>query len=145
MVYIFLALIPYVVFVLANRYASQRIDVAMVVAIVNIVATIVLVGLVAVKSGKPTAEHLNTHMMSYIAAAIGGLGIAAYSFFLAKAFAMTNVAIVLPLVLGGIIVLGSLAAYVVFREKINVLQLAGLVVVVIGMGIIVFAKLRPAV
>lgn len=142
MVYIFLALIPYVVFVLANRYASQRLDAGLVVAIVNIVAAVVLVGFVALKSGKPSAEHIQQHVGAYSVATIGGLGVALYSFFLAKAFASTNVAIVLPLVLGGIIVLGSLAAYVVFREKVSPLQLAGLLVVVLGMGMIVLAKLR---
>lgn len=142
MVYIFLALIPYVIFVLANRYASQRIDSGLVVAVINIVAAVVLTCLVALRPDKLSAEHISSHAPAYIAAAIGGLGVAFYSLFLSKAFAVTNVAIVLPLVLGGIIVLGSLAAFIVFREKVNLLQLLGLIVVVVGMGMIVLSKLR---
>jgi drug/metabolite transporter (DMT)-like permease len=140
MLYIVLALVSYTVFILANRFASQRIQSVLAVALINIMAAIIPVAIVIWKTSKHTIGPFSWTPI-WIAIA-GGLCVAIYSIFLSKAFATTNVAIVLPLVMGGIIALGSVSALVLFGEKISLLQLAGLTLVVIGMGLVVLAKLR---
>lgn len=70
-----------------------------------------------------------------------GVGIAAFTLAMAKVFSVgENLGFVTPLVYGGALVLVTITGAMVFRERVGMLQLCGLVLVVVGIACIVFAR-----
>lgn len=73
---------------------------------------------------------------------LAGMAIAGFGVFLMKAFAGGGVSYVIPMVYGGTIALASLVGWAAFRESIAPVQALGIVVVLCGLGLIVFAKMK---
>jgi uncharacterized membrane protein len=143
MIYAFLALIPYVIFILTNRYASQRIGPAAFVVIVNMLSVIAPTAIILASrvQGKQIVNSGN-HGRAYAMTILGGICIGIYGLFLSKAFATGNVAVVSPVFAGGSSVLSALGAYIVFGEKVNLAQFAGIVLIIAGIGVVVASKAR---
>lgn len=73
---------------------------------------------------------------------LAGVAIAIYSVLLVKAFAKGgNLAYVTPTVYGGAIIISSLIGWFVLRQTAQPLQIAGVIVVAVGIGLIVASKL----
>ncbi len=72
---------------------------------------------------------------------LAGVSIAAFSYLLIKIFEKGGLGYVIPLIYGGTIVLASLAGWLIFKEDVSVLQILGVAVVVIGIGLIVYSKI----
>ena len=73
---------------------------------------------------------------------LAGIAIAIFSILLIKVFEKGGLAYVIPLIYGGSIVLSALIGWLLFKETVNGLQLLGIVVTSIGIGLIVVSKLN---
>lgn len=72
-----------------------------------------------------------------------GVGIAAFTLAMARIFSLgEKLGFVTPLVYGGSLVLVTIAGTLMFRERIVVLQLCGLLLVVTGIACIAFSRLQ---
>ncbi len=72
-----------------------------------------------------------------------GVGIAAFTLAMARIFSLgENLGFVTPLVYGGSLVLVTIAGTMMFRERIALLQLCGLILVVTGIACIAFSRLQ---
>lgn len=73
---------------------------------------------------------------------LAGGAIAAFGYFLMKAFAGGGVSCVIPLVYGGTIALTALVGWLAFRESIAPVQGIGIVLILCGLGLVAFAKMK---
>ena len=140
MIYVLLALIPFTVFMLAARYANQRIDPVVSVLIVNLLSFLIPAIIAVITKTKLKIAHSPKDGIAV--AILAGAGISAYSYLMAKAMSTTNVAIVSPILWGGVIVTSTIGAAVLFHEKINTMQIVGLALVVVGIGLVIVSKAR---
>jgi drug/metabolite transporter (DMT)-like permease len=140
MVYIFLALITYSVAMLFATYANRHANVSWVALIVNTISiSVPLILLLAAREGSKASTK------NGIAAAVaGGVLISLFTLLLGKSYELNNVAVVGPIVFGGSIVLTSIASLFLFKEKIAPLQGLGLVFVVIGLGLVVYSRIKAS-
>jgi drug/metabolite transporter (DMT)-like permease len=138
MIYVFLALLTYSVAMMFATYANRHANVSWVSLIVNAISiSAPLILLLAAKEGDKVSTK-----SGILAAIAGGLLISVFTLLLGKSYELNNVAVVGPIVFGGSIVLTSVASYFIFKEKIVPLQAAGLLFVVIGLGLVVFSRMK---
>ncbi len=78
--------------------------------------------------------------MGIIYAVLGGLTVALFVMSLNKAFSVNKVAIVSPIVFGGAILLTTVASYFVFKEKVSLVQGIGLALLLVGLGLVIYAR-----
>ena len=72
---------------------------------------------------------------------LAGVAIATFSVIFVKLFAQGgNLAYVLPVIYGSVVVIGSVLGAVFLKEHISVLQLIGIVVTAAGVSLVVAAK-----
>lgn len=136
MIYIALATIFYSAFLIINTIAARVIDPVFAAAIVTGVSAIIPI-VVAVRAQSQTL----TPAQGVWAAVAAGFCIALYSIFLNRSFTTEKVGVVVPIVYGGSLVITTLLSLVVFRERIGTLQAIGLVVMMIGIGIVIYARI----
>ena len=71
-----------------------------------------------------------------------GVSIAIFSILLIKIFERGGLAYVVPLIYGGTVILAPLLGWLFFKEHISPLQLAGICVIAIGIGMVVVSQLQ---
>lgn len=89
------------------------------------------------------ARHTQGHTSKYgiVMDIVAGILIAVFSVILVKLFARGgNVAYVLPAVYGVVVVFGALLGHFVLKEQVSMLQLAGIVVTAVGVGMVVLSQ-----
>jgi uncharacterized membrane protein len=85
-----------------------------------------------------------TTISGIIFAALAGIAILLFSLLLARIFNKGgNLSYVIPLIYGGAIIISSLFGWLFLKDKISVLQGAGLCLIAIGVACVVMAKLKP--
>jgi drug/metabolite transporter (DMT)-like permease len=124
-----------------GAYASRNANTNLVSAIVNILASVVPV---AVIIGSFSAKWKASSTSGLIAAALGGILIALFTMALNKAYSQENIAIISPIVFGGAIALSTVLSYIIFKEKIVPLQAIGLFFVLVGLILVIAARLRTS-
>lgn len=72
---------------------------------------------------------------------VSGVLIGVFSLILIRIFSRGGLAYVMPAVYGGTIVLSVILARIFFKETVTGLQMAGIAVVALGIGMIVYAKM----
>ncbi|MCL2869456.1 hypothetical protein FWF48_01435 [Candidatus Saccharibacteria bacterium] len=78
---------------------------------------------------------------------LAGVIIAIFALILMRAFASNggdNVAFVLPLIYGIVVVLSAVAGVFLFKEHLSLLGIIGVIVTAAGIGLVVFAKMKTA-
>jgi len=139
MLYILIALLAYSSATLVLTFANRHASVSIVNLVVNSMSAIIPAILVASQwSGIKNSGS----RQGLVASVIAGVLISFFGLALGKAYATTNVAVVVPVVFGGSIVLSALGGVLFFKEKIEPLQLLGLCLVVIGLAVVVYARVR---
>jgi drug/metabolite transporter (DMT)-like permease len=139
MFYIIASCLLYTAAIILGAYASRNANTNLVSAIVNIIASVVPV---AVIIGGFSEKWKTSSTKGLMAAAVGGALIALFTMALNKAYSQENVAIISPIVFGGAIALSTALSYVIFKEKIVPLQAIGLLFVLVGLGLVIVARLR---
>jgi len=139
---IILATILYTLFDIFASKASNRIDANLSSIIFNGLGAILpLMIYVFYKFIKGT-KLIATTSSGIIYSIFAGIAIALFSILLIKIFEKGGLAYVVPLIYGGTIALASLTGWLIFKESVSSLQILGIAVVVIGIGLIVFAKMQ---
>jgi multidrug transporter EmrE-like cation transporter len=137
MVYIFLALVLYSTAITAAAYASRAANTSIVAALINIVSAIIPTIVAIPLLNK---ANIQNQKLGFLAALVAGILIALFSLALTKSYSQNKVAIVVPIVFGGSIVLSAILSYFLFKEKITLFQGVGLALLAIGLIIITYAR-----
>lgn len=139
-VLIILATILYTLFDIFASKASSGIDANLSSVIFNeLGATLPLVIYIFYKFSKGT-KLIATSSAGIIYSVLAGIAIALFSILLIKIFEKGGLAYVVPLIYGGTVALASLTEWLIFRESVSGLQILGIFVVIVGIGLIVFSK-----
>ena len=142
MIYIILATLFYSAALLLSAPANRLMDTNTVVAITNILATIIPVGIV-LPFLKISTLTQNKYGVLYSIAA--GVCIAFFGLALAKSFSINRVGIITPIVFGGTILITSVIGTIIFKEKISLIQMYGLGFVFLGIILVAYAQLTAEV
>ena len=137
MIYIFLATLFYSTAIFFLTYASRAANTILVTAVINIVSAILPVLAVIPFLNKVNFEE---QKMGLIAAVIGGVLIALFGIFLAKSYSLNKIAVVVPIVFGGSILISSILGSFIFKEKVTILEGVGLSILTVGLLIIIYAR-----
>lgn len=140
MFYILIALFAYSAATLVLTFANRHTSVSIVNLIVNGMSAVIPAILVATQWNNISKSAGSKQGL--IASVVAGILISFFGLALGKAYATTNVAIVVPVVFGGSIVLSAIGSAVFFKEKIEPIQLVGLCLVIIGLGLVVYSRAR---
>jgi multidrug transporter EmrE-like cation transporter len=140
MFYILIALFAYSAATLVLTFANRHTSVSIVNLIVNGMSAVIPAILVATQWNNISKSAGSKQGL--IASVVAGILISFFGLALGKAYATTNVAIVVPVVFGGSIVLSAIGSVVFFKEKIEPIQLIGLCLVVAGLGLVVYSRAR---
>lgn len=134
-----LATVFYSMFVIFAGLAGGKINSWLAVVMYNAIATIIPLGIYLFTSAKES----KTTLKGIIFAGLAGIGIMIFSVLLAKIFNRGgNLGFVIPTIYGSAIVLTTGFGWLFLKEKVTGLQTAGLILVVVGVAIIIFAKLK---
>src|SRR3989344_13895 len=138
---IILATILYTLFDIFASKASNRIDANLSSIIFNGLGAILpLMIYVFYKFIKGT-KLIATTSSGIIYSIFAGIAIALFSILLIKIFEKGGLAYVVPLIYGGTIALASLTGWLIFKKSVSGLQILGIAIVIIGIGLIVFSKM----
>ena len=118
-------------------FASRILNTTLVAAIVNIVSAI-LPALVVI----PVLNKVNIQdqKLALIAAIMGGILIALFGIALSKSYSLNKVAVVVPIVFGGSILISTILGSIIFKEKVGLIQGVGLSLLGVGLLIIIYAR-----
>lgn len=137
MIYILLAMILYTAAIMLGSQASRRLDPTLSAAIMNLVSTIIPLTLAfKLFNGK----LFTSGRTGLLFALSSGILIALFTIVLAKGYATSKVAVVTPIVFGGSIFLTAVLSSVFLKEKITLLQGMGLLFVLVGLSLVVYAR-----
>jgi len=136
---IIIATVCYALFDVFAARASKGIDANQSSVIFNGLGALIPLGILAVAKARgakavvPTGEGI-------LYSVLAGVAIAAFSVLLIKIFEKGGLSYVVPVIYGGAIVLTALTGWIAFKEQFSALQAVGVMVVVLGIGVIVYAK-----
>lgn len=134
-----LATVFYSMFVIFAGLAGGKINSWLAVVMYNAVATIIPLGIYLFTSSKES----KTTLRGIIYAGLAGVGVLFFSLLLARIFNKGgNLGFVIPTIYGSAIVLTTGFGWLFLKEKVTSLQTVGLALVVIGVAVIIFAKLK---
>lgn len=85
-------------------------------------------------------QTLTSSRFGVFAAVMCGVTVAVYVMAINKAYSTNKVAIVAPVILGGALLISTVASYFIFKEKISPFQAIGLALLFIGLGFVVYAR-----
>jgi len=119
-------------------FASRILNTTLVAAIVNIVSAI-LPALVVI----PVLNKVNIQdqKLALIAAIMGGILIALFGIALSKSYSLNKVAVVVPIVFGGSILISTILGSIIFKEKVGLIQGVGLSLLGAGLLVIIYSRL----
>ena len=134
-----LATIFYSMFVIFAGLSGGKINSWLAVVLYNVTGTLVPLVIYLFTSSKGN----KTTLRGIIYASFAGIGIMIFSIILAKIFHKGgNLGFVIPTIYGSAIVLTTGFGWLFLKEKVTSLQTVGLALVVIGVAVIIFAKLK---
>jgi multidrug transporter EmrE-like cation transporter len=137
MIWVILAMLLYASVMVVGAAGSRNAHAIVVATILGITSTIIPLILVIPDFHRKLGE---SNKFGMIMAAIEGVLVAFFSIALAKAFVSAKVGIVLPIVLGGAIFIATIASYFVYKEKVSLIQGAGLILLALGFIIVIYAR-----
>jgi drug/metabolite transporter (DMT)-like permease len=137
MVYIIAAAIFYTAALIAIAAASRKIDSALLNGVGNTLSAVIPLVLAVPFLNQ---KYITNNRLGLLYAIIAGIFISIFGIFLGKSYAVNKVAIVSPLVFGGAIFLTAIISAFLFKEKISVVQGAGLAFLFVGLSLVVYAR-----
>lgn len=137
MLYIFLALLLYTAAILFGAAAARSANTTVVTAVNNLVSAIIPI---AIAVPLIASKSLHNQKHGLILAGISGVFVSLFVLMLNKSFLFNKVAVVIPVVFGGMIFLTAILSAFIFKEKIGLTQGIGLIVLGIGLSIVIYAR-----
>lgn len=145
LILIILATIFYALFGIFTSRASGAIDANLSAVIFNGLGSVIpLLTYIFLKFIKGT-KLIAISVPGIIYSILAGVAIAIFSVLLVKIFEKGGLAYVMPLIYGGIVVLGSLSGWLIFKESVSFLQIIGIAVIIVGIIIVIISKLQTSV
>ena len=137
MIYLLFAVLLFTSITMLSAAASRKMDSNIFTLIVNIASVLLPAIIVAPYFGKKIVE---SNKSAIIMAVIAGLCVGAFAMTVNKSFTVNKVAIVTPVVFGGTILLTTILSYFIFKETIKGYEIVGLLLVLLGISFIVYAR-----
>lgn len=137
MLYIILATVFYSVALILGAAAARNANTALVTSIMNAVSALLPIALavpIVIKSG------ISNQKTGMLYALLAGILLAFFALALNKSYAENKVAIVAPIVFGGSIFLSTALSFLIFKERMSVIQSIGLAVLALGLFLIIYAR-----
>lgn len=139
MFYIISALVLYSLAIVFGASASRNANPTLTTGIMNSISAAIPFAILA-KNFKSSVEQ--SSKFGIIMALATGIFLALFSVALNRSYSTDKVAIISPVVFGGAIALSSIASFFIFKERITPLQSFGLILVLAGVSIIIYSKLK---
>lgn len=137
---LFLTTLFYSFFQIFVARTAGKIDATLPGVIGNLVAVVIpLAVFIYLKFGK-RAEMFPATTQGIVYSVLAGVAVAIYGILLVKSFERADIAVVIPVVFGGSIALSTLFSWLFLKEQISSIQLAGIIAVIIGVGLIALKK-----
>lgn len=137
MIYLILALLLFTALNLVSAAASRNANTNLVSLLTGIGSMVIPFIVVLPSLAKQSFQNQKAGL---IMALLTGLLVGLYALAVNKSFTQNKVAIIAPVVFGGAILLTSVMSYFIFKEKISQTEGIGLVLVLIGLAIIIYAR-----
>ena len=137
MIYLIIAAIIYTAATMFSTYASRHADTTLAGGLTNAVGALMPLTLVALEWAK---RPVHNEKAGILAAIGGGIAIGLFVIIFNKSLTVNKVAIVVPIIFGGSILLSTIAGYVIFKERATPYQLAGLVLLLGGLAFMSYAR-----
>lgn len=141
MLYIVIATLAYAAAIVVSTLASRAANTTLVTAVINTVSAIIPLIVVIPFLSK---GGLSTQRSGVLLAIVAGVLIAVFAMALNKSYSAVPVGVVAPIVFGGAIVLSTAASYIWLHEKVSLVQFIGLMLVTIGIGAIIYARMQTS-
>lgn len=137
MLYLFLAILLFTTLSLLSAAASRRTNSNLVTLIVNTFSVLMPLIILAPAFIK---KSLTIDKPALIMTIIAGLCVGLFAMTVNKSFTLNKVGIVIPVVFGGTIMLTAVLSYFIFKETLKGFELAGLLLILAGLGFIIYAR-----
>ena len=137
---IILATIFYTLFDIFASRASGKMDANLSSVVFNSIGAILPLIIYGYLKFKKTGL-IPTTTSGIVNSLVAGVSIAIFSILLIKIFEKGGLSYVIPLIYGGSILLASLFGWLVFKESVSSIQLIGIFVILLGIGIVVYSKM----
>lgn len=137
MVYLFLAVFFYSISLLIGASASRNANTNLVAFINTFVSAIIPFIVVVPTLSKKVFEN---QKYGVLMAALSGLIVSLFVLSLTKSFTQNKVGIVTPVVYGGAILITTVSSYFIFKEKISLVEGAGLALILVGLAVVIYAR-----
>ncbi len=140
LILILLATVFYTLFDIFASRAGGKVDANLSSVLFNSIGAILPLIIYFYLKSKKT-DLLPTTTSGIVASLAAGVSIALFSILLIKIFEKGGLAYVIPLIYGGSILLASLTGWLIFKESVSTLQLIGVFVIVVGIGLVIYSKM----
>ena len=137
MIYIFLALFFYTIAILVATAATRHANTNLVSLIANFFSVLIPLAVVAPAFSK---KMVSGHKFGILLAATNGIVVGLFVLAINKSFSVNKVGIVTPIVMGGAIILSTIASYFIFKEKISWVEGTGLLLMFAGLAVVTYAR-----
>ena len=137
MIYLIMAMILYAAGILIGASAARNANTNLVSAINNLFAVFIPLIIVIPALSKKT---FTSQKYGVLMAVLGGIVISLFVLALNKSFTQNKVGVVAPVVFGGAILISTVLSYFIFKEKIDGIETVGLVLVLAGLGFLIYAR-----
>ena len=139
LVMLLIAIVCYSIFGLFVAKTAGKLDDYLANGVFNGVASLLPMVVFLVFSHKHSQSFTRQGFMYSV---VAGVFLTVFSVLVLKVFARGgNLAYVMPVVYGGMIAVSSLLGWLVLKESIAPLQLAGIICILVGVSMVVIAKL----
>lgn len=141
-VLIIISVIAYTLSILAFSQGARYLNSNILGGIINFLGTLVPIGLFVLYASQRYVVS-GHKILGYVWALVGGIGIGVFTIVMTKLYSSgQNVSFISPLVYGGAVFLASAVGVVIYKEKLLLPQLVGMISIVIGILLISFATYR---
>lgn len=137
MLYMILALLLFTAFTLVGTVAARNGN-TNVISLTSQVASLIIPLVASLPA--LAKQNVQSQKFGIWMAVLTGLLVGAYAIVLNKGLTQNKVAIIIPVVLGGGIVLTTILSYFIFKEKITPVESIGLGLVLVGLAVIIYAR-----
>lgn len=137
MIYLILATLLLTLLTVFATSAARNLNTNLVTAVVHTVSVFIPFAVALPAIAKK--EYID-HKFGILMAIAAGLSVGFYGLTINKAVTVNKLGVVAPAVFGGAILLSTLAGYFLFKEKLNTIEFIGLIFVLAGFCLIVYAR-----
>ncbi|MBI5357547.1 EamA family transporter [Candidatus Saccharibacteria bacterium] len=137
MFYLMAAIVLFTAVSMFSAGASRRISPNLATLILNVFSIVAPLTIIAFAKAKDITVSTKSGL---VMAVMAGLSVGLFGFFINKSYAINKVGVVTPVIFGGTILLSTILSYFIFKESLKGLEIAGLALILLGIGLIVYTR-----